>query len=135
MAALTANADLKRHGTFARVGSGGVAASTTIYRHGLLTLDGGVIKPLAGTSPNCVGFAKEKYDNSAGAASAVTAEFFYGQVVELASTGLTNGHIYTTVYGVDDATVDPNPTGSPAVGLLVNLVSGTAHVLIGHFDD
>ena len=136
MAALTANVDRKRSGLDnTLVGSAGVAASTTIYKHSLVSLDGGVLTTVKSTSPNCVGYSKKKYDNSSGAASAISGEYYYNDLVELTGTGVTAGSINKTVYAVDDNVVQDNPTGGVAAGLLKKLDGNTCTVLVGVFDD
>lgn len=132
MTALAANADRVRTGLGNTLrGDGGVAASTTIYKHSLVTLDAGVVTTVKGTSPNCVGYSKQKYDNSSGAASAITATYYYNDMIEIAASSVTNGHINTTMYAKDDNTVVPTATTGPAVGILKKLSGSTATVLVG----
>ena len=137
MAALTANADRKRSpGATSRVGSKPVAASTQIYKHSLVSVDGsGNMITTKSTSNNCVGFSRKQYDNSSGSAGDLTAEYHYLEEVEITGSSVTAGHIHRTLYAKDDNLVVPTSTTGPAVGLLTNLVGTTCTVMVGLFQD
>ena len=137
MAALTANADRKRTAVRNTLrGSAGAAASTTLYKHGLISLDNsGNAIATAGSSTNCVGYAKQKVDNSSGAAGDKTVTYFYNDAIEITSSSVTQGHVNKTLYAKDDNTVVPTATTGPAVGVLKKLSGTTATVLVGVWED
>ena len=136
MAALTANADRIRTGVRNTLrDSAGVSASKTIYKHALVSLNGTTVEPSTGSSTNCVGYAKQKYDNGSGAASAITATWYFNDMIEITSSSVTNGNIGSTMYAKDDNMVVPTSTTGPAVGILKKLSGSTATVLVGVFDD
>lgn len=138
MTALSANVQRKRRGVDqGHVGSAGVAASTKIFKGSLVSLDasGNLITTKA-TSNNCVGYARQEYDNSSGSAGDVVGEYIWGDIVEIAVSTVTIGLVHRTMYAKDDNTVVSTATTGPAAGLLIDLTSASlGQVLLGTFED
>jgi hypothetical protein len=78
------------------------------------------------------GFAKEKADNSAGAAAAIKAGVYQQGFVELPVTGAVITDLSQPVYATDDDTFVFNPVGAVFIGFVHRFVS--AGVVIVSFD-
>lgn len=85
----------------------------------------GYARPLVAGDP-FLGFAKEKVDNSAGAAGAKTVKIAERGKIELTVTGVTGvNDVGDTVYASDDATFTKSSTSNSAIGKIVRHVSST----------
>lgn len=117
-------------------GSAGVAASTTIYKGSLVSIDGsGNLITTKATSNNCVGVALKKYDNSTGSAGDITGEYRYMEAQEVAVSTVTVGLLHQTMYAKDDNTVVATATTGPAAGILISLSGTNGMVMFGVFED
>jgi hypothetical protein len=89
----------------------------------------GLARPLVAADP-FLGFAKERCDNSAGAASARNVKVFERGKIELDVTGVASAaDVGETVYASDDDTFTLTSAGNSAVGKVVRWVSGTRCVV------
>jgi hypothetical protein len=112
-------------------GNGPVAASTHIYYNTLVfwALATGLIDDDTGLGANAfAGISKQEVDNSNGAASALTCEFYREGIHKLAGTGFTQASVGLAVYAVDNFTVttDGATAGAVRIGVCTSLVSATA---------
>jgi hypothetical protein len=89
----------------------------------------GLARPLVAADP-FLGFAKERCDNSAGAASARNVKVFERGKIELDVTGVASAaDVGETVYASDDDTFTLTAGSNSAIGKVVRWVSGTRCVV------
>jgi len=89
----------------------------------------GLARPLVAADP-FLGFAKERCDNSAGAASARNVKVFERGKIELDVTGVASAaDVGEAVYASDDDTFTLTSAGNSAIGKVVRWVSGTRCVV------
>lgn len=89
----------------------------------------GLARPLVAADP-FLGFAKERCDNSAGAASARNVKLFERGKIELDVTGVASAaDVGEAVYASDDDTFTLTSAGNSAIGKVVRWVSGTRCVV------
>lgn len=107
-----------------------VIASDIIYEGAAVGDNGsGLARPLVAADP-FLGFAKERCDNSAGAASARNVKVFERGKIELDVTGVASADdVGQTVYASDDDTFTLTSTGNSAIGKVARWVSGTRCVV------
>lgn len=129
MAALTADRDTK---IIAKPSLKGypVAASTTIYKGGMVCLDGdGYAVPAADDSAYSmvIGVADEQVDNSSGSDGDKDVRVRSGEIYDFVASSITQAMVGTTMYVVDDQTIDDSAgvTHDVIAGVLVEYVSAT----------
>ena len=107
-----------------------VIASDIIFEGAAVGDNGsGLARPLVAADP-FLGFAKERCDNSAGAASARNVKVFERGKIELDVTGVASADdVGQTVYASDDNTFTLTSTGNSAIGKVARWVSGTRCVV------
>ena len=89
----------------------------------------GLARPLVAADP-FLGFAKERCDNSAGAASARNVKVFERGKIELDVVGVASAaDVGEAVYASDDDTFTLTSTGNTAIGKVARWVSGTRCVV------
>ena len=107
-----------------------VIASDIIFEGAAVGDNGaGLARPLVAADP-FLGFAKERCDNSAGAASARNVKVFERGKIELDVVGVASADdVGQTVYASDDDTFTLTSTSNTAIGKVVRWVSGTRCVV------
>ena len=107
-----------------------VIASDIIFEGAAVGDNGsGLARPLVAADP-FLGFAKERCDNSAGAASARNVKLFERGKIELDVTGVASAaDVGEAVYASDDDTFTLTSAGNSAIGKVVRWVSGTRCVV------
>lgn len=107
-----------------------VIASDIIYEGAAVGDNGsGLARPLVAGDP-FLGFAKERCDNSAGAASARNVKLLEIGKIELDVTGVASADdVGQTVYASDDDTFTLTSTNNTAIGKVARWVSGTRCVV------
>jgi hypothetical protein len=107
-----------------------VIASDIIYEGAAVGDNGsGLARPLVAADP-FLGFAKERCDNSAGAASARNVKVFERGKIELNVTGVASADdVGQTVYASDDDAFTLTSSGNSAIGKVARWVSGTRCVV------
>lgn len=107
-----------------------VIASDIIYEGAAVGDNGsGLARPLVAADP-FLGFAKERCDNSAGAASARNVKVFERGKIELDVVGVASADdVGETVYASDDDTFTLTATSNTAIGKVARWVSGTRCVV------
>ncbi len=115
------------------IGEAPMIAADIIYESAAVGLVDatGLARPLA-AGDGFVGFADDKYDNSAGAASAETVRYWRRGAVRLAVSGAVVTDVGQPVYASDDATFVFSPVGNSFVGVISRWVS--SGVVIVAFD-
>jgi hypothetical protein len=107
-----------------------VIASDIIFEGAAVGDNGsGLARPLVAADP-FLGFAKERCDNSAGAASARNVKVFERGKIELDVVGVTSADdVGETVYASDDDTFTLTAGSNSAIGKVARWVSGTRCVV------
>ncbi len=107
-----------------------VIASDIIFEGAAVGDNGsGLARPLVAADP-FLGFAKERCDNSAGAASARNVKVFERGKIELDVTGVASAaDVGEAVYASDDDTFTLTAGSNSAIGKVVRWVSGTRCVV------
>lgn len=107
-----------------------VIASDIIFEGAAVGDNGsGLARPLVAADP-FLGFAKERCDNSAGAASARNVKLFERGKIELDVTGVASAaDVGEAVYASDDDTFTLTAAGNSAIGKVVRWVSGARCVV------
>jgi len=107
-----------------------VIASDIIYEGAAVGDNGsGLARPLVAADP-FLGFAKERCDNSAGAASARNVKVVERGKIELDVTGVASADdVGETVYASDDDTFTLTAGSNSAIGKVARWVSGTRCVV------
>lgn len=131
MTALTADFNARtRPGGSMRVDAYPVAASTTIYKGGIVAINSsGYAVPAGDTAGHRVaGIAVKKADNASGSAGDIDVQVESLVVVRLPATSITQAMLFDPVYVVDDNTVDDaaGATNEVFAGYLVEYESATA---------
>ena len=107
-----------------------VIASDIIFEGAAVGDNGsGLARPLVAADP-FLGFAKERCDNSGGAASARNVKLFERGKIELDVTGVASAaDVGEAVYASDDDTFTLTSAGNSAIGKVARWVSGTRCVV------
>lgn len=107
-----------------------VIASDIIFEGAAVGDNGaGLARPLVAADP-FLGFAKERCDNSAGAASARNVKLFERGKIELDVVGVASADdVGEAVYASDDDTFTLTSAGNSAIGKVARWVSGTRCVV------
>jgi len=108
----------------------GIKAAVHIYQGTLVEVDYQtpyLAMPAANTdaASHFLGVSYEEYDNTGGAASALTVKTYIRGEFEFAASGADNTWIGKTAYCTDDQTVNVT-SGNYAVGRVVAIISATA---------
>lgn len=125
-----------------------VAASTKIYANSIVAVNssGYAVPASADTTLRVVGRARAAYDNSSGAAGAITAEVEIGTFdynIDSGAGAVTSADVGSAVYAKDDNTISRGNGGNtyPVAGFLMNVftppnsTSARAVVLVGFAAD
>ncbi len=110
-----------------RKGTGPIAAATTIYDGTLCFNDasGRIVGIVAAGVNTFAGLATEEFDNSAGAAEALDAEFFCDRTVLLTGSGFTQGTVGSDIYASDNYTITTSSSSTSYIGRCVAYESAT----------
>lgn len=116
MTAATADRNTKQR--IGGVRSYPIANAVKIYKGTLCMLDAGYAKPGAtATGKICIGRAIDTYDNTSGAAGAITGEFEFGEFRWANGGAATQANVGAIAYITDDQTVDDDATGRSKAGM------------------
>jgi len=116
-------------------GKMGVKASTKVYAGSLVVEDAGVMAPgRTATGLTALGVARNQYDNTSGAANAITGEYDMGDFwfgTSSAGDAIAAADVGNTCYIVDDQTVaKTDGTGARSAAGKVIDVDSTLGVLV-----
>jgi hypothetical protein len=111
-----------------------IAANVKIWQGALCMIDGGYLKPAAAaTGKKVVGRSATTYDNTGGAAGAITCEVergTFGWDIGTSGDAIAQANVGAVVYAIDDHTVGlTDGTGTrSAAGIVWQLEDGLAFV-------
>lgn len=104
-------------------------ASDIIYEGAAVGDSSGNGRPLV-AGDGFMGFAKERCDNSAGAAGAKKIKLYERGKVQLSVTGVTSeNNVGDAVYATDDNTFTLTASGASAIGKVSRWISGTTCIV------